>query len=136
MTASDFADKLEAIANDIGDVPRHELAAILRRAAIRIRSKPTMDLNDEDHGCAESLRVMRQYGDVSLADALESALNRTDGDERPVKFTLATDESIALRRFANETGEELEDAAHIGLRDFRIGIGLLELPASGNDNGE
>lgn len=33
MTARVFADKLEAIANDIGDVPRHDLAVLLRRAA-------------------------------------------------------------------------------------------------------
>lgn len=43
-------------------------------------------------------------------------------------LTLATEEAIALRRFANETGEELEDAAHIGLREFLIGVGMLELP--------
>lgn len=45
-----------------------------------------------------------------------------------ITLDLATDESIALRRFANETGEELDAAAHIGLREFLIGIGMLELP--------
>lgn len=49
-------------------------------------------------------------------------------------LTLALDESIALRRFANQTGEELEDAAHIGLREFLIGMGMLELPEGDNDN--
>lgn len=49
---------------------------------------------------------------------------------------LAADESLALRRFANETGEDMEAAAHIGLREFLIGIGMLELPESDNDNGE
>lgn len=53
-----------------------------------------------------------------------------------ITLTLATDESIALRRFANETGEELDAAAHIGLREFLIGIGMLELPESDNDNDE
>lgn len=47
---------------------------------------------------------------------------------RTFHVTLATDEAIALRRFANETGEELDAAAHIGLREFLIGIGMLELP--------
>lgn len=51
-----------------------------------------------------------------------------------ITLDLATDESLALRRFANETGEELDAAAHIGLREFLIGIGMLELPESDNDN--
>ena len=41
---------------------------------------------------------------------------------------LATDEALALRRFANETCEELDAAAHIALREFLIGVGMLELP--------
>lgn len=45
-----------------------------------------------------------------------------------ITLDLATDESIALRRFANETGEKLDAAAHIGLREFLIGAGYLELP--------
>lgn len=49
-------------------------------------------------------------------------------------LTLSTDERVALRRFANETGEELDAAAHIGLREFLIGIGMLELPEGDNDN--
>ncbi len=53
-----------------------------------------------------------------------------------ITLTLSTMERIALRRFAHETGEELEDAAHIGLREFLIGIGMLELPESDNDNDE
>lgn len=51
-------------------------------------------------------------------------------------LSLSTDEAIALRRFASETGEELDAAAHIGLREFLIGIGMLELPESDNDNEE
>lgn len=43
-----------------------------------------------------------------------------------ITLDLSTDERLALRRFANETGEELEAAAHIGLREFLIGIGMLE----------
>lgn len=53
-----------------------------------------------------------------------------------ITLDLATDESIALRRFANETGKELDVSAHIGLREFLIGIGMLELPESDNDNEE
>lgn len=44
-----------------------------------------------------------------------------------ITLTLSTDERIALRKFAHETGEELEDAAHIALREFLIGAGMLEL---------
>lgn len=44
-----------------------------------------------------------------------------------VGFDLSTDERLALRRFANETGEDLDAAAHIGLRDFLISVGMLEL---------
>ena len=45
-----------------------------------------------------------------------------------ITLDLATDESLALRRFANETGEELDAAAHIGLHDWLIGHGYLDLP--------
>ncbi|MCL4745126.1 MAG: hypothetical protein KJZ83_06890 [Burkholderiaceae bacterium] len=41
-------------------------------------------------------------------------------------LTLSTDESLALRRFANETGEELDEAAQLAIREFLIGIGMLE----------
>lgn len=51
-----------------------------------------------------------------------------------ITLDLATDESLALRRFANETGEDLDAAAHIGLREFLIGIGMLELPESDNED--
>lgn len=53
-----------------------------------------------------------------------------------ITLDLSPDERIALRRFANETGEKLDAAAHIALREFLIGIGMLELPESDNDNGE
>lgn len=68
MTASAFADKLEALANDIGDVPRHELAVILRRAAIRIRSKPGLNLNDEDEAALAA--YMRDLNVPSRNEAL------------------------------------------------------------------
>lgn len=44
-----------------------------------------------------------------------------------ITLTLSTDERIALRRFAHETGEELEDAAHMALREYLISSGMLEL---------
>jgi len=44
-----------------------------------------------------------------------------------ITLTLAADESIALRRFANEIGCSNEDAAKTALRDWLIGQGLLEL---------
>lgn len=44
-----------------------------------------------------------------------------------ITLTVSTDERIALRRFAHETGEELEGAAHIALREFLISSGMLEL---------
>lgn len=86
-----------------------------------------MTSDDEDDGYAGSLRVMRDNGDTALADALESSLSKSG---RPMKITieLATDEAIALRRFANETGEELDAAAHLAIREFLIGVGMLELP--------
>lgn len=51
-----------------------------------------------------------------------------------IALNLAADESLALRRFANETGEGLDAAAHLAVREFLIGIGMLELPESDNDN--
>jgi len=51
-----------------------------------------------------------------------------------ITLDLATDESLALRQFANETGEDLDAAAQIAVREFLIGIGMLELPESDNDN--
>lgn len=51
-----------------------------------------------------------------------------------ITLDLATDERIALRRFANEAGEDLDTAAHIDLREFLIGIGMLELAEADNDN--
>lgn len=53
-----------------------------------------------------------------------------------ITLDLATDDSIALRRFAKETGEELAEAARIGLREFLIGIGALEIAEADNDNGD
>lgn len=43
-----------------------------------------------------------------------------------ITLTLSTDERIALRRFANETGEELDAAAGIAIREFLISVGMLE----------
>jgi len=51
-----------------------------------------------------------------------------------IALTLATEESIALRRFANETGENLDDAARLALREYLISIGMLELPEGDNDD--
>lgn len=45
-----------------------------------------------------------------------------------ITLDLATDESIALRRFANEQGVKLPDAAEAALRDWLIGHGYLDLP--------
>ncbi len=36
-----FVTSLEAAADDIGNVPRHELAVLLRRAALRLRNTDT-----------------------------------------------------------------------------------------------
>lgn len=44
-----------------------------------------------------------------------------------ITLDLATDESIALRRFANEQGVKLSGAAKVALRDWLIGHGYLEL---------
>lgn len=43
-----------------------------------------------------------------------------------ITVDLATDESLALRRFANETGEELDAAAQLAIREFLIAVGMLE----------
>ena len=43
-----------------------------------------------------------------------------------ITIDISTDERLALRRFANETGQDLEAAAHIGLREFLINAGFLE----------
>lgn len=42
-------------------------------------------------------------------------------------FDLSPDESIALRRLANELGCSNEDACKTALRDWMIGHGYLEL---------
>ena len=44
-----------------------------------------------------------------------------------ITLTLTTMERIALRRFANDIGADLETAAHTGLRDWLTLIGELEL---------
>lgn len=44
-----------------------------------------------------------------------------------ITLTLSTDERIALRRYASDIGEDLETAAHTGLRDWLTLIGELEL---------
>jgi len=51
-----------------------------------------------------------------------------------ITIELAADESIALRRFAYESGEDLQDAARIGLREFLISTGMLEMLEGDNDN--
>lgn len=51
-----------------------------------------------------------------------------------ITIELAIEESIALRRFAHETGEDLDDAARIGLREFLISTGMLEMLEGDNDN--
>lgn len=43
-----------------------------------------------------------------------------------ITLTLSTDERLALRRFANESGEELDAVAGIALREFLISVGMLE----------
>lgn len=43
-----------------------------------------------------------------------------------ITLTLSADERIALRRFANDIGADLETAAHTGLRDWLTLIGELE----------
>lgn len=43
-----------------------------------------------------------------------------------ITLDLSTDEHQALRRFASETGEELDAAARIALREFLISAGFLE----------
>lgn len=40
---------------------------------------------------------------------------------------LSTDESIALRRFANRVGCSTEEAVRAAVRDWLIGSGYLEL---------
>lgn len=93
MTSSDFADKLEAIAADIGDVPRHELAVLLPRAAIRTRSKPVA-LDDETGAALEKF-------------AAEFELSRPDALSRIVQEAL-----MAARYLAHhDLDEEYERGA-------------------------
>lgn len=44
-----------------------------------------------------------------------------------LNLNLSTDESIAMRRLANELGCSHEDAAKTALRDWLIASGYLEL---------
>jgi hypothetical protein len=47
--------------------------------------------------------------------------------------SLATDERVALRRFAHDEGVDLPEAARMALRDWLTGHGYLESQAD-NDN--
>lgn len=58
---------------------------------------------------------------------------KNDDQCAAVLSSLTPDERIALRRFANEEGVELEVAAHLALRDWLVGHGYLESSAD-NDN--
>lgn len=49
-----------------------------------------------------------------------------------ITLELSTDERLALHRFASETGEELDAAAHIAIREFLTSVGMLE-PKNDND---
>lgn len=51
-----------------------------------------------------------------------------------IELDLSGEERIALRRFANEAGEDLAEAARMALRDWLIGHGYLESQAD-DDNG-
>lgn len=63
------------------------------------------------------------------------AIGRAGADEIvKITLTLSTDERIALRRYARDIGEDLDAAAHLSIREFLIGVGMLELPESDNDN--
>ncbi|MFC5385152.1 hypothetical protein ACFPLB_04130 [Aquamicrobium segne] len=43
-----------------------------------------------------------------------------------ITITLSTAERIALRRFAAMTGKDLDDAAHLALREYLISSSDLE----------
>lgn len=45
-----------------------------------------------------------------------------------ITLTLSTDERIALRRLAYQTGKSNEDAAAFALREYLISTGDLETP--------
>jgi len=55
------------------------------------------------------------------------------GEKLKIELELSADERIALRRFANEVGEDLAEAARMALRDWLVGHGYLESQAD-NDN--
>lgn len=50
-----------------------------------------------------------------------------DNTRRNISIALASHDCMALRRFANELGEPIEEAAAIALRDWLIGCGYLEV---------
>lgn len=43
-----------------------------------------------------------------------------------IALDLSSDERLALHRFANETGGDLNAAAHVAIREFLISAGFLE----------
>lgn len=47
MSREDFIVKLEAAAETIADMPRHELQVLLRRAALRLRNLPVQGSTDK-----------------------------------------------------------------------------------------
>ncbi len=56
----------------------------------------------------------------------EQSAQSTMAKPTRIAIELASDERIALRRYANDIGEDLETAAHTGLRDWLTLIGELE----------
>lgn len=66
MTGSRFAEQLDAVSENIGDVPRHELSVLLRRAAVRIRFKPVV----LDDATEEALAKFAAEFEMDRTDAL------------------------------------------------------------------
>jgi hypothetical protein len=69
-----FARQLDKAADNIGDIPQHELHALLRRAAIRLRNtdRPAVTLDDEYRSLIDAMNA--NFGDLGLEldDALSS----------------------------------------------------------------
>lgn len=66
MTALDFAAELEATAESISDIPRADLAVILRRAALRLRNAPVISLEPDVEGALASIAGYEAVGRIEL----------------------------------------------------------------------
>lgn len=100
-----FIRQIEDAAENVGEVPRHELRALLRRAALRLRNEPSVA-----EGVRE--RIESAIDDLLAAEVTTVAL---DGE-----VTAVMAEWAGLRALT------LDEAVNEALSDWAISMGMME----------